>query len=658
MKKNPSPWTILRFVLCLFLCQCVRDLPAQVHLQWSKKVGSSQRNEVPAAIIPVGQHYVVGGFSEHPKTQYRQANLLKINLRGDTLWVQNYAEKKQHCRISHLLATQDGHIAAAGYCQGDDNRKRILLLKIDGETGAIHWKYELPSDKSLMPQALIETTAGELWIIYNTEKIAAAKSSTPAALHIGWSKISAKGQFLTEEQLTRPYDESIVSVCPHPQGFLLLSNVSDYLNNRDYYRIYQLQESGAIQQHYDLDWLPYQSATLTDLDCNAQGTIALIGNVTLPDKKQPTRNTEPKVWLLDTQGTLLWQQSIRITDHFVRIESLELEADGSVLVVGHSVDLPHEQEESSNVWIGKMNAQGQLLWWQEYGSDYEDKGIAVTSGGRGEWIVVGTSFYTNYNKKDSYILQLIEETKDLRRITPKVWALVVGIDRYASSLTLRPLTAASNDASSLYNFLRSQQGGALPDAQISLLLNEQATTSNILAAARRLFLQASPYDMIVFYFAGHGAPQAFWGYDGKIPHSSLNTLLLHSPAMKRVCIADACFSGTWTAKSADVTETQLPPQERYYEALRQSGDGLVLFLSTDADEESYETNGQGFFTYFFIEGLKGNADSNKNQLITIEELYNYVSEQVSREVSLHQLQQHPRLYGVFDKNMPMGVVGE
>ena len=77
-------------------------------------------------------------------------------------------------------------------------------------------------------------------------------------------------------------------------------------------------------------------------------------------------------------------------------------------------------------------------------------------------------------------------------------------------------------------------------------------------------------------------------------------------------------------------------------------------MSSASNETSLElgTLQQGAFTYQYIEGLKGGADANGDKIITISELYEYVSKKVTQSTYGHQ---HPQLKGIFDHDMPVGV---
>ena len=59
--------------------------------------------------------------------------------------------------------------------------------------------------------------------------------------------------------------------------------------------------------------------------------------------------------------------------------------------------------------------------------------------------------------------------------------------------------------------------------------------------------------------------------------------------------------------------------------------------------------GHGLFSYFIMRGLEGEADLNKDQKITAQELHAYTSERVSKEAQRKGVQQNPAISGVYQK---------
>jgi len=239
---------------------------------------------------------------------------------------------------------------------------------------------------------------------------------------------------------------------------------------------------------------------------------------------------------------------------------------------------------------------------------------------------------------------------------PKIYALLVGVARYNH---MKSLKYTDDDAYRMYAFLKSPQGGALADDQVRVLIDEDATRDNIIKNMKEIFHQASENDMIFFYFSGHGLKGSFLpiDYDGtnnKLLHTDITDVLAGSKAKFKVCIADACHSGSLE----ESLYTMKSPQnliESYYKAFRESAGGTALMMSSKAEETSIENNGlrQGIFSHFLIRGLKGGADHDNNDVITVGELFEYVKANVKYYTNNYQT---PVIYGEYDKTMPLGVV--
>ena len=250
--------------------------------------------------------------------------------------------------------------------------------------------------------------------------------------------------------------------------------------------------------------------------------------------------------------------------------------------------------------------------------------------------------------KDNPIINLNSSKSKL-----KVWAVIIGVASYNHMPVLR---YTDDDAYRMYAFLKSPEGGALEDDQISILIDEAATKQNIINTMNKIFGKAGPNDLVMLYFSGHGLkgsflPSDFDGFNNKLEHEEINSILKNSPAKYKLCIADACHSGSLLAmKSGQVPNTLA----NYYQSLAQAQRGTALIMSSKSDETSLESSGlrQGVFSHFLIRGLKGEADFNTDKVVTVQELFNFVSSNVK---SYTNHRQSPLIKGDYDKNMTVAV---
>lgn len=245
-----------------------------------------------------------------------------------------------------------------------------------------------------------------------------------------------------------------------------------------------------------------------------------------------------------------------------------------------------------------------------------------------------------------------EDIKVDRNKEVKIWAVVVGVARYVHMPVLK---YTDDDAYQIYAFLKSPEGGALPDDQIRVLIDDDANRANIIRTMRQVFLQADENDVVLLYFSGHGLPGSFLpvdfdGFNNKLQHQDIKDVFGETKAKHKLVLADACHSGSLIAMRSAVQETL----QKYYDAFESSRGGTALLLSSKGDEYSLEDKGlrQGIFSHYLIRGLKGEADENHNKIVTINELFNFVYNKVRVYTGNAQT---PTLSGDFDPNMPVAV---
>ncbi|MEN0005540.1 MAG: caspase family protein [Bacteroidota bacterium] len=237
------------------------------------------------------------------------------------------------------------------------------------------------------------------------------------------------------------------------------------------------------------------------------------------------------------------------------------------------------------------------------------------------------------------------------KVDVKIWAVIVGVAAYNHMPVLR---YTDDDAYRIYAFLKSPEGGALDDSQIRILIDEDATLFHIKQTMKEVFGKAGANDLVLLYFSGHGLKGAFLpfdfdGYQNKLEHSEINRILRTSKAKYKLCVADACHSGSLVSnRSGDLSGTL----DGYYNAIAKARSGTALIMSSKSNETSLESSGlrQGVFSHFFIRALKGEADRDGNRAITVQELFDFVKLNVR---TYTRNRQSPILRGDYDPNLPI-----
>lgn len=233
------------------------------------------------------------------------------------------------------------------------------------------------------------------------------------------------------------------------------------------------------------------------------------------------------------------------------------------------------------------------------------------------------------------------------------WAIVIGVGEFKidDPDKLKSLPSAANDAKAFYNLLCDPEVGKFPAAQVSLLLNERATTSAIKAALNKLARKAKPDDLVVFYIATHGSSRDqdtrqvnyLITYDTDpteqdmifataLPMVDISGIITtRCFAQRTLLIFDTCHSGS----SFPGENLSLDDVNR----LRESA-GRYILCSCAANQSSYEKAGGGYFTSVLVEKLR-----QCHGCVRLSDLFIQVQAEVSALVLKEQgRQQRPVMY--------------
>lgn len=226
----------------------------------------------------------------------------------------------------------------------------------------------------------------------------------------------------------------------------------------------------------------------------------------------------------------------------------------------------------------------------------------------------------------------------------KFWLLLVGVNHYHDA-QLPDLRYSMMDCQGLSEAL-SEATRAIAQKDISVYHDGTAqppTLATVQASLKNMVANARPQDTILLYFSGHGlqdpqSQQAILCLADTQKDCLLETGLSlqkilqdfsRCAARQQLVWLDACHSGGMTLRGAQDQATALPnPMPQMVSALRQQAaqsSGFYALLSCDQDQRSWEFPqlGHGVFTYYLMEGLRGNA-ANAQGAIEADSLYRYV----------------------------------
>lgn len=250
----------------------------------------------------------------------------------------------------------------------------------------------------------------------------------------------------------------------------------------------------------------------------------------------------------------------------------------------------------------------------------------------------------------------------------KLYVLAVGVTKYANPHF--NLKYAAADAGAFADLWKAHAASLYTGIDVTELLDDQATVTNVRAALFNLLDKAGDQDTVILFLSGHGLVLDDGSYyfatheidpstadtvaATALPWTSFQLALSRLKARHVLMFLDACHSGS-------ALGNHQARAERMAEALA-AGSGVIVFSSSRGSEYSYELDslGHGAFTQALIEALgQGKAnfsvDGSHASNISAEEVLAYLRIRVPQLTNNQQTPSCPLLQDYGD---PFPLVSE
>jgi len=217
---------------------------------------------------------------------------------------------------------------------------------------------------------------------------------------------------------------------------------------------------------------------------------------------------------------------------------------------------------------------------------------------------------------------------------PTLYLLTIGVSRYQNSDY--NLKVADKDAKAIADIFKQQDGKIYKKVVVKELLNQNASTDNILDGLDWIEKETTQKDLAIIFIAGHGESDEkgayyFLSYDAdaqRLRKTALKWLeikdTIENLPSKVILLADTCHSGNITGtRRGDITGA--------IKSIINTGTGAIVMSATTGRGYSYEKDewGHGAFTKALIDGLgEYKADYNGDGTVSIKEIDLYITDRV------------------------------
>lgn len=221
-------------------------------------------------------------------------------------------------------------------------------------------------------------------------------------------------------------------------------------------------------------------------------------------------------------------------------------------------------------------------------------------------------------------------------------AVVIGNKSYQNSIS--SVEFALNDAAIMYKYLTEMMGFKkeniiyIEDAKLSdlkLIFGDKDNHKG------KLFNISNSMSEIFVFYSGHGAPDPndqnayIMPVDSDPNHLPLTGYKLETlyenisriSHQKSIIVIDACFSGS-VSNGEEIIKYASPVRIKIKKPAYSNSDNSVIITAAKNNQIAswYPQKKHGLLTYFFLKGLKGDADINRDKKISVDEMSKFLSD--------------------------------
>ena len=245
----------------------------------------------------------------------------------------------------------------------------------------------------------------------------------------------------------------------------------------------------------------------------------------------------------------------------------------------------------------------------------------------------------------------------------QLYLFVVGVNAYKNPKYT--LNYAQADAAAFVKAITAGSQSLFGKIHITVLNDADATKDKMNAAFEKIKATASPQDMFIFYYAGHGVINnknefylvpydvtQLYGNDDALAQkgfsaSALQQMSKDIKAQKQLFILDACQSAGALDAVIGAGARGAAEEKAISQLARSTGTQWLTASGTDQFASEFSQLGHGSFTYCLLEAFKGDANPPSDKKLTVKLLDAYLNTKVPEITQKYKgTPQYPHSYGL------------
>ena len=366
---------------------------------------------------------------------------------GEITTIKNYGGSKNDV-ANAVVKTQDGGAAVLGYTQsinGDISDKTVedfdfWILKLDAENN-IQWSKTFGGSEDDRGNDILQTKDGGFAILGYSTSSNLDVPGNAGSQDFWMIKLNANGTISWSKTFGYLGADFGTTLLQTADNSYLITGVLDVTasGGQGNSRNSQRHAGGDIwaiklSENGDLQWSKYFGGSFTDAPFGIVETedhnFIIAGSSDSADVDISNNNGSYDFWVLKitSNGSLLWERSFGGSE-IDEARAITATNDGNFIIVGDTRSADKDVSNNhgaADVWIIKMNTDGNLIWEKTIGGSSFDVARSVARAQDNGFIISGSSRslnegFTNQGQNDALLLKIDAEGN-------LVWKQTIGGD--------------------------------------------------------------------------------------------------------------------------------------------------------------------------------------------------------------------------------------
>ncbi len=397
-------------ILFVFLFSCF-FLQSQPEIEWSQVFGGAEFERLVSIQPTSDGGYIMSGNTESNDGDVTNNNgstdywIVKTNSIGILEWEKNFGGSNFDSGAVLKETSDEGFIVTGssrstdGDVSANNGASDSWILKLDGD-GLIEWEKNFGGSQLDGTVDILETSDGGFLAIGGTTSMDGDISTIKGSSDVLMIKLSASGEiiFIRTFGGSNP-DNGISGLETTDGGFIFIgtteSNNGDVTNNNgsaDYW-IVKTNSMGILEweQTYGGSDVDFVTSIISTED---QGYL-VAGTSGSSDGDITNPKGQWDIWIikLDENGNLLWEKSFGGSENDA-VPSIYPAEDQGYIIAGASNSSDGDVSENfgiGDIWILKIDSNGNVLWQKSFGGSENEFARSIFLTADGGLIIGGDS---------------------------------------------------------------------------------------------------------------------------------------------------------------------------------------------------------------------------------------------------------------------------